>query len=259
MGRGSSGRTSTSQQRTSTPRPQQPQQQERQRRTPEDYYNIFQNANDTQATQVLNEWRQERMDTDNRSNDNDIQRFFHNVGWSEHTPEVLDEQEYQQAWRAAGRPEQLYHSDYGAGNATSQDFARQFFGQGRDANGNTYRHFVSNGIYGGGTYFANSASDSASYGDNQFRGFLNRNARSISFNQLRRNYNAYVRAHPAFGRMMNRVTAGYGGSDEKLSIFAAMRGYNVITNGYGYTVVLDRRAVTVSTQQRQTTSRMRNW
>lgn len=227
--------------------------------TPEQYYDYFQTADYNQAMQVLNMWRQERMDADNRSNDYDIQRFFHSVGWSEHTPEVLDEQQYQQAWQAAGRPEQLYHADDDHGGATAEQFAQQFFGRDRDANGNTYRHYISNGVYGGGTYFANSASDSAGYGRNQFRGFLNSNARQISFRQLSRDYQAYVNAHPAFGRMMRNVTAGYGGYDEKLSIFAAMRGYNVISNGYGYYVVLDRRAITVSTQQRATHRIRGNW
>ena len=198
------------------------------------------------------------MDADNRSNDTDIQRFFHNTGWSENTPEVLDEQQYQAAWRAAGRPMQLYHSDNDYGSATAQDFINQYFGRGQDSNGNTYRHYVSNGYYGGGTYFAEQAWDSASYGKRQFRGFLNNKARVVDFGQLLRNYRNYVNAHPAFGRMLNNMKSGYGGRDEKLSIFAAMQGYNVIKNN-DYYVVLDRSATTVSTQTRSTRNMSRNW
>lgn len=260
MGRGSSGRTSA---RVSRPQRQQqprtPQQPERRRRTPQEWLNHFDSADDTQATAALNEWRQERMDADNRSNNTDIQRFFHNIGWSENTPVVLDEQQYQAARRAAGNPQQLYHSDKPAGGTTPQQFADQFFGRGRDASGNAYRQYMSGGYFGGGTYFATSARGSAGYGTNQFRGFLNQNARVIDFNRLQSDYDRYTRAHPAFARMMRNVKDDYGGEGEKLSIFAAMRGYNVIHNGISYYTVLDRRAITVSTRQMRTSRRMADW
>ena len=239
--------------------PEQSQAQQRQRRTPQEWMNYFDTANDTQASAALNEWRQERMDADQRSNDTDVQRFLHNIGWSENTPEVLDERQYQAAWRAAGRPQQIYHADRSTPYATDRDYALQYFGQARDANGNLYRQYASNGYFGGGTYFARTASSSARFGDNQFRGFLNSNARVITMSDLERRYNAYARSHPAFRRMMNNVRVGYGGDGERKSIFAAMLGYNVIDNGMNYYTVLDRRATTVSTQQRRTSRRMADW
>lgn len=239
--------------------PEQSQAQQQQRRTPQEWLNYFNTADDTQAQAALNEWRRERMDADNRSNNTDIQRFFHNIGWSENTPVVLDEQQYQAARRAAGNPQQLYHSDQPTSGATAQDYAEQFFGRGRDANGNAYRHYVSGGYFGGGTYFATSARGSAGYGTNQFRGFLNQNARVISMSRLSNEYDRYATAHPSFARMLSRVSDDYGGHGERLSIFAAMRGYNVIYNGSSYYTVLDRRAITVSTRQARTTRRMSDW
>lgn len=249
MGRGRSGRTSR----------QRPAMTQRQRRrTAQDWMNYFDNAGDSEAIAALAEWRQERMDADNRSNDTDVQRFLHNIGWSDNVPEVMDEQQYQAALRAAGNPDQLYHADKPAGGATAQQFAEQYFGQGRDANGNLYRHYASNGYYGGGTYFADDATDSASYGTNQFRGFLNNKAKVIDSWTLQNDYTTYAASHPAFARMMNRVKVGYGGDGEKLSIFAAMRGYNVIKAG-SYYVVLDRSATTVSRLTRSTRGLRRNW
>lgn len=262
MGRGRSGRVSSGPRlRTPIRDPRQYRQrsQQQMRRTAQDWKTYFDNADDAQAQAALDEWNRERMDADNRSNDTPIQRFFHNIGWSENTPEVMDEQQYQAAWQAAGRPQQIYHSDYGAGRATAKDFANQFFGRGYDFAGNQYRQYVSNGVYGDGTYFATSASDSAGYGDNQFRGFLNNKAKVISFNQLQSQYNRYANTHPAFARMMSGVTGGYGNTNEKLSIFAAMQGYNVISNGRGYYSVLDRSAVTVSTKQKRATWGMSDW
>ena len=259
MGRGRSGRVSSSRPQTTPAQTAQAQQPAQQRRTAEYWKDYFDTADYEQAQAALDEWNRERMDADNRSNDTPIQRFFHNIGWSDNTPEVMDEQQYQAAWRAAGQPQQWYHADNDAGGATAQDFANQFFGRGYDFAGNQYRHYVSNGVFGDGTYFANSARGSANYGSNQFRGFLNKNARVISFSRLQNEYNKYANSHPGFKQMMSTVYGGYYDSDEKLSIFAAMRGYNVISNGRGYIAVLDRRAVTVSDQQRRTRNNMYNW
>ena len=199
------------------------------------------------------------MDADNRSADTDIQRFFHNIGWTENTPVALDENEYQQAYQAAGRPKQIYHSDEDTTAATGSDYAAQYFGDGRDANGNAYRHYIAYGIYGGGTYYAGSAGDSAGYGGNQFRGFLNSKAKVADWSTIRRQYASYVRSHPAFARMMNNVKTGYGNDSEKVSIFAAMKGYNVIHDrSSDYYVVLDRSVTTVSRRQKNRSTE-RNW
>lgn len=261
MGRGSSGRSSRSQ-RVSTPRqietPESERQGERQDRTPERLYDFFRTASDEDADKMLDEWRQERMDEDGRSNNNDIQRFFHYVGWTENTPVTLSEEQYQAAYRAAGSPEQIYHADYDASNATAQEFADQYFGQARNKDGKAYRQYVSNGIFGGGTYFANRAGESAAYGTNQFRGFLNHSAKPVEFTALHKQFS---QAPASLKRVIYKMTSGYGGDSEKLSIFAAMKGYNVITlKGTGYYVVLDRRATTVSTRTRKDLSyRMDNW
>ncbi len=254
MGRGRSGRVATrsASRASTTPRAQQ-------RMTPQELDDFFQRASDNDVDQMHVALRQERMDNDNRSNDNDVQRFFHYIGWSENTPQALDETQFQAAWNAAGRPKKLYHSDKDAGGATAQDFAQQYFGNGYDFSGNRYRQYISNGYYGGGTYFADSAIDSRYYGTNQFRGFLNNNAKVIKVGRLQSQYNAYEAAHPAFKRMMSKISTGYGGNAEKLSIYAAMKGYNVIEEGSGYYVVLDRSATTVSTKTRSTRGIRSNW
>lgn len=220
----------------------------------EDY---FENAGQREVDALLQ--RIQQSDIGERENDNDVQRFFDLVGWADDTPEVLGELEYQQAWFDAGQPTQLYHSDANAGDIDARDFAKQYFGLATTFSGDTIRHYISNGYFGGGTYYADSASDSAWYGSSQFRGFLNSNARVVTWSKLVAEQRAYENSHPAFAAFMSRIRTGYGDEDEARSIFAAMRGYNVIDNEMGYTVVLNRKATTVSRKTKKASTGMANW
>lgn len=223
----------------------------------EDADNFFEHANDRQVDDFLQHLQSSAVGE--RENDNDVQRFMNQIGWSNDRPEALGETAYQDAWRAAGMPGQLYHSDNPAGGLTPQDFAKQYFGVATTFAGDIIRHYLSNGYYGGGTYYADSASESAPYGQLQFRGFLNNNARRITFNELERQANAYANSHPSFRRFMNKLRTGYGGDSEALSVYAAMKGYNVIDNEMGYYVVLNRKATTVSRKTKKTSWSMRDW
>lgn len=228
---------------------------------PQELLNFFENADDSAADAMLAQWRAEAIDSDNRQQDDDITRFFNYIGWTSNVPEVLTETQYQQVWQQQGRPTQIYHSDYPYGGTGARQFAAQYMGQSFSFSGEQYRQYLSNGIYGNGTYFADSASDSAVYGTSQFRGFLNGNARIVRDSQLRSELATFEKNHPAFSRMFNSMRGGYSGSDydARISVFAAMKGYNVVANGYGYFTVLDRSATTVSSKTVKTRSSMANW
>ena len=231
-------------------------------RDPQDLLEFFKQADTKAADAMLAQWRAEPLDQDNRQQDTDTQRFFNYIGWAAQTPEVLTETQYQQAYQQAGNPEQIYHSDNKYGPIGARQFAAQYMGNGYDFGGNQYRHYLSGGVHGDGTYFATSASESAYYGTSQFRGFLNSNARVITEAQLDSEYRKYSRKYPALAHVMNKLSTGYGnGYSGARSVFAAMLGYNVIDAKYhsGYLAVLNRGATTVSSQTKKATYGMRDW
>ena len=243
---------------------QQPQQADGTQRItdPQQLLEFFKSADNAAADAMLAQWRAEKLDNDNRQQDNDVQRFFNYIGWTADEPEVLDEASYQAAWQAAGQPTTFYHTDKPYGGVGARQFAAQFMGQGTDAAGNKYRHFLSGGIHGAGTYLAPSASNSAMYGTSQFRGFLNSNAKVISEANLDAKYQSFTKKYPALKHVINQMSTAYGnGYDEARSVFAAMLGYNTIDASYhsGYHAVLNRKAMTVSSQTKRASYGMPNW
>lgn len=228
---------------------------------PAELLRFFEQADDTAAKAMLAQWRAESIDPDGRQQDDDITRFFNYLGWTSNTPEVLTETQYQQVWQQQGQPDQMYHADNPFGGVGARQFAAQYMGNGYAFNGTQYRQYLSNGIYGNGTYFADSASGSAPYGTSQFRGFFNGNARIVKDSQIRRELRTFEQKHPAFSRIYNSMTGGYRWAEEdaRISVFAAMKGYNVIANGSGYYTVLDRSATTVSNKTVRTSRGMSDW
>lgn len=229
---------------------------------PEALYDFFKNADNAAADAMLAQWRAESLDTDNRQQNTDTQRFFNYIGWAAETPEVLTETQYQQALQQAGNPTQIYHTDAPYGGVGARQFAAQYMGNGYNFSGEQYRHFLSGGIHGDGTYFARSASNSASYGTSQFRGFLNRNAKVINEHTLDSRYQQDAKKYPALARVLSRMSSGYGGGwDGVKSVYAAMLGYNVIDAPHhaGYLAVLNRSATTVSSKTKKATYGMSNW
>ena len=229
---------------------------------PQDLYNFFKTADNAAADAMLAQWRAEALDTDNRQQDTDTQRFFNYIGWTAQEPEVLTEAQYQQAWQQAGQPVQMYHSDKPYNGVGARQFAAQYMGKGQNFAGDTYRHFLSGGVHGDGTYFADSARESAYYGSSQFRGFFNSNARIITQSDLDSRYSRDAQRYPALKRVIERLSTGYGnGYSGARSVYAAMLGYNIIDASYhsGYYTVLNRGATTVSTKTKKSSYNMSNW
>lgn len=108
--------------------------------------------------------------------------------------------------------------------------------------------------YGKGIYFASSYRDSTAYRSSgrtnlTMRAKLNGNARVISYSVAGQRMMKEARSGSKLGRMY----AGMGQHDAT-SIWALNNGYNVVADSYsGYHVVLDRRALTLSTRTTNST------
>ena len=228
-------------------------------RDPQAIYDYLKTASIADADALLNTWRSEALDPDNKQQNTDTQKFFNYIGWTKETPEVLTEAEYQQALRDAGHPTQLYHSDYRYNGVGAREFARQFMGRLKDANGVTYRQFLCGGYYGDGTYFSPHASVAKSYGPSQFRGFLNSNAKVGDYYQLSNKMSNDMMRYPALNYLLNKMSSGYahqgGDTDGPFSVYAAMQGYNAHKGVH--VVVLNRSVLTMSEQTRK--SQSTNW
>ena len=232
--------------------------------TAESVRDFFDTATPAQADAFLARIRS--IPLGDREQPSDVQRFFNAIGWTSREPVVLDEKAWQSEWNKDGNPQRYYHSDYPANGVSSQEFAQQYMGKSYTFNGEQRKQFMSGGIHGDGTYFAQDASDSFGYGDRQFRGYLNSNAKVANKRLLRDDMFNFRNNHPGFDHFIKHATTGYsktrgGNQDGLLSVFAAMRGYNVIKN-WDYISVLDRSATTVSSNVKARPARYgrtKNW
>ncbi len=104
-------------------------------------------------------------------------------------------------------------------------------------------------LYGRGVYFADSYYDSAGYGHRSndisqtamARAKLNGNAKVISYNKAIAGASNEISNGTKLGQVLKQADGS-----SRPSIYALAHGYNVIDNQYGYIVVLNRRAMTMS-------------
>lgn len=104
-------------------------------------------------------------------------------------------------------------------------------------------------VYGRGIYFAGDYGSSAAYGHSKgdikktsmIRGKLNPGAKTISYSQA----SQLVRREIASGSKLGKALRKADGASQS-SIYALSKGYDVMTSGHGYYVVLNRGALTMS-------------
>lgn len=105
-------------------------------------------------------------------------------------------------------------------------------------------------VYGRGIYFADSYSHSTTYYGNTsgdvkktavMRGKLNSNAKVISHSQATAGVRKEIASGSKLGKTLRKCD-----SDSQASIYAMSKGYNVISSGHGYLNVLNRNAITMS-------------
>lgn len=169
----------------------------------------------------------------------DFQRFVYDTG-ANGKPNIVSDQHFRQM-----DGDTIYRTVKTSSDGTDSAQARadrfmsgEYFATGR-------------GYHGAGSYFADSKSDSKGYGSSKpghsamIRAKFNQNAKSVSETSLERMvWKESKTIQKAFGDK-----SGYGFKNEAAkSIYALWKGYNVISDGAGYYVILDRTAVTVSDQ-----------
>lgn len=104
-------------------------------------------------------------------------------------------------------------------------------------------------VYGRGIYFANSYGGSTSYGNTRgnvkktavVRAKLNSNAKTIDYSTASSGAKSEIARGTKLGRTLSKCD-----SSSRASIYAMSKGYNVITSGHGYFNVLNRNAITMS-------------
>ena len=222
----------------------------------------FSKLSDDDMAAILNEIDQYETDDDlkwRRLRPTDTQRFFNQIGWAEDKPTVLDDRAYEAARKAAGA-KSLYHTDKPYNTLSTKRMLDQF---------RTGTQYLSGGIHGDGTYLAEHSNDSWGYGGGQptarqQKMFLNGNAKVADSYTLRQQLNTWAAAHPKAFSALQRMSQGYQpknagwyDTDGSISVFAAMKGYNVLKSGSYYTV-LNRKAVTVA-KSHKIYSKVKDW
>ena len=104
-------------------------------------------------------------------------------------------------------------------------------------------------VYGRGIYFADDYNGSTSYGNTRgnvkstavMRGKLNNNAKVINYNTAYSGVSKEIASGSKLGRALRKCD-----SDSRVSLYAMSKGYNVISSGHGYYNVLNRNAITMS-------------
>lgn len=104
-------------------------------------------------------------------------------------------------------------------------------------------------VYGRGIYFADSYGGSTSYGNSRgnvkktavVRAKLNNNAKTIDYYKASSGVSQEIASGSKLGKTLRKCD-----SDSRVSIYAMSKGYNVITSGHGYFNVLNRNAITMS-------------
>ena len=104
-------------------------------------------------------------------------------------------------------------------------------------------------VYGRGIYFADTYSGSVGYGDHTgkvkstavMRAKLNSNAKVINSYTADSLASKEISSGSKLGRVLRNCD-----NDSRASIYAMAKGYNVMSNGHGYIVVLNRNAITMS-------------
>lgn len=110
---------------------------------------------DAQLTRVLDDiFTNTSVDGDQQNSD--TQRFFNAIGWAERKPTVVGEQAYENARKKANAKSWYHTDDTTPGVRDASKFSKQYMGSGRQ--------FLSGGIHGDGTYWADSSNGSWSYG-----------------------------------------------------------------------------------------------
>lgn len=187
----------------------------------------------------------------------DTQKFFNAIGYMKNKPKTVKtendlEKEIKAGNQSTDYPYYIFHGDSATSAKQGKAFAEQLHGK--------TDQYLPSGRLGDGIYFSTSPTGSAGYMDSRYgrqtKAILNKKAKIISDRALDSKIMAFSSSHPkAYKAIMNMQGSKNDswGSSSKKSVFAALFGYNVISDGRGsktydhYTSVFDRSVLTVVT------------
>lgn len=175
---------------------------------------------------------------------NDFQRFVYNSGLNE-KPNVVDDATLDtMSGTEIFRTVNSVYDKQNDISYTGDQIAKQVM-SGR------YTRVSDNGgsVYGRGIYFADNYSDSTVYGSTRgstkqtavMRAKLNNNAKVINYNTAKKGVSSEISSGSRLGQVLRKTD-----SASQVSIYAMSKGYNVISSGNGYLNVLNRNAITMS-------------
>lgn len=175
---------------------------------------------------------------------NDFQRFVYNSGLNEKPDVVSDSTLDTMTGTEIFRTVNSVYDSKNDVSYTGEQIAKQVTA------GRVTRVSDNGGsVYGRGVYFADSYSGSTSYGNTRgdvkktavMRGKLNNNAKVISYTNASSGAKREISSGSKLGRVLSNCD-----SASRASIYAMSKGFNVISSGHGYFNVLNRNAITMS-------------
>lgn len=175
---------------------------------------------------------------------NDFQRFIYNSGLNEKPAVVSDATLDTMTGTEIFRTVNNVYDRQNDISYTAPQIAKQVT-QGR----HTRVSDTGGSVYGRGIYFADSYSSSTTYGSTGgnvnktavIRGKLNSNAKVINHSSAVSGARQEMSRGTKLGRVLSKCD-----SASQASIYAMSKGYNVISSGHGYLNILNRNAITVS-------------
>jgi len=183
------------------------------------------------------------VDTPDFLNSHHTQKMVYGLGLNE-TPQVVSDAQLQQMISSGAKP--IYRS---VDDITLPGNIRMTGTDMHDMLRSGDLTYLGNGIYGDGLYFSDSLSGSKGYGSTTIRGVLSPKAKTISMQQLKSEYDSFIKSHPQTRKALG-FAAQRGARINSYSQFALIRGYNVVTythyDGETYYNVIDRSALIVS-------------
>lgn len=175
---------------------------------------------------------------------NDFQRFVYNSGLNEKPDVVSDATLDTMTGTEIFRTVNSVYDSKNDISYTAEQIAKQVtIGRATRVSDN------GGSVYGRGIYFADGYSSSTSYGNTRgntkqtavMRGKLNNNAKVINYSTARSGASQEIASGSKLGKALSKCDR-----DSQASIYAMSKGYNVISSGHGYFNVLNRNAITMS-------------
>ena len=176
---------------------------------------------------------------------NDFQRFIYNGGLNEKPDVVSDATLDTMTGTEIFRTVNSVYDQSNDISYTAEQIAKQVTA------GRATRVSDNGGsAYGRGIYFADTYSESANgYGNTRgnvkatavMRGKLNNNAKVINYSTARSGASQEIASGSKLGKVLSKCDRA-----SQASIYAMSKGYNVITSGHGYYNILNRNAITMS-------------